>query len=222
MTEVAGDRSTGRRPGRGVRVLDRPARPASPAARRRAARAPGRPAAAARHRGRRAAVRCPSAPGTATGRPWNMACPATGCWSGTGSGSRRGPRRLRPAAPRPADRPRRPPDRSGWWRPRALVRTAGRTAGAARRGATRRRSRDRGRCTWRDLAARYLADRQLEAGARLGDVGRGCCPPSTRRRSGRSGGRSTHDHRAAPVRRRSSGRPRPSPVPPGGSPARRA
>ncbi len=151
-----------------VAVVDRPERPDRRASRLRRRPRPGRPGRA-RREGPRARSRCVSAPGTATGTPWNTRPGRrTGCWSGTGSGSR-------------------PTCRSGYDALHWALQTGSVThladpGEAARRslvtagpvlepfGLSTEQVRATAVAYLMELAARYLADRQAEAGARLGDV----------------------------------------------------
>ena len=110
-----------------------------------------------------------SAPGTATGPAGTWPAPPTGCWSGTGSDS---PRPFRPAST-PCTTGCRPP-----WSGAAAA--AGRRrrlrAGRARGwlapfGVPAAEARLIGVLYLAELSVRYLADRQAEAGARLGQPG---------------------------------------------------
>ena len=115
-----------------------------------------------------------SGPGTATGRRGTWPAPRPGCCCGTGSAS---PPACRSASTpctsgcsrrwcrRRPTRPRRPPGAS-----------SARRSCCARWAWPRRRPRLTARLYLCELSARYLADRQAEAGARLGAPGRWLIP----------------------------------------------
>ena len=152
------------------RVADRPDGAALAAA---AAR-PGRP--------RPATPTCATAPGTATGRRGTWPRWPTRCWSGTGSGS--------PSACRSAST-RCTTSCSGGSRPtRTRPAPSRRTVTPGAGGCSRRSRCRRGRAELTallylvDLAARYLADRQAEAGARLGVLGTWLLPGARPPRGG--------------------------------------